>query len=323
MVSYDAFGLASFGGMGMTVSVEEIARLQTFLREKIGELVDVLEFEQKEYCVSVQTKHYIQNSDDWATIHDTIKGEPLKGMSQIGERGKWYWDIENSNIRSLEPTVEPIELQIANKQLQKERQISESKEYDLALSKQKLGALVPVLTDSKGNIIDGFHRKEVDPKWPTVSLPYIKDAVQLSMARLASNVCRREVSAEEKTKLLSNIAELTGWNPKEIADALGMSYQWVCRYLPEKFKDQEKIDAGHVGGQALKEKYNEVALQRRAESQDIRQEPFESKSLTPTIPTKEIDTGFVFECPTCERKFHLIHIDPSGRHKFEEDKGEP
>jgi len=42
--------------------------------------------------------------------------------------------------------------------------------------------------------------------------------------------------------------------------------------------------------------------------------------IPPPVPIEKIDTGFVFECPECNRKYHLIHINPSGNHKFEEDK---
>lgn len=33
---------------------------------------------------------------------------------------------------------------------------------------------------------------------------------------------------------------------------------------------------------------------------------------------KEIDTGDVWVCPECNKKFHLIHVEPQGTHRFEE-----
>lgn len=33
---------------------------------------------------------------------------------------------------------------------------------------------------------------------------------------------------------------------------------------------------------------------------------------------KEIDTGDIWLCPSCRKKFHLIHVEPSGAHRFEE-----
>lgn len=32
----------------------------------------------------------------------------------------------------------------------------------------------------------------------------------------------------------------TGWTPQQIAEATGMSYAWVMKYLPDEFKDEEK-----------------------------------------------------------------------------------
>lgn len=33
---------------------------------------------------------------------------------------------------------------------------------------------------------------------------------------------------------------------------------------------------------------------------------------------KETDTGDVWVCPECDKKFHLIHVEPQGTHRFEE-----
>ena len=33
---------------------------------------------------------------------------------------------------------------------------------------------------------------------------------------------------------------------------------------------------------------------------------------------KEIDSGDIWICPICNKKFHLIHVEPSGTHRFEE-----
>jgi len=72
----------------------------------------------------------------------------------------------------------------------------------------------------------------------------VRDPVQLAIARLIANVCRRTVSAEEKTEWLRQIAELTGWTPRQIAENLPVSYTWVMKYLPDEYKtktwEQEK-----------------------------------------------------------------------------------
>jgi transcriptional regulator with XRE-family HTH domain len=114
-----------------------------------------------------------------------------------------------------------------------------SEDYNLKQSIDKLGALVPVLRDVHGNIIDGFHRLKENENYPSVTVETVKNPVQLILARMAANVCRREVSAEEKTEWLKELTELTGWSPKEIAEETGMSERWVYKYLPSEQKKEE------------------------------------------------------------------------------------
>jgi len=113
-------------------------------------------------------------------------------------------------------------------------------EVDLALSKEKIGALVPILKDKYGNVIDGFHRIKVDEEWPSITLNHIQDPVQLSLARIVANVQRRDVQADPKelSELLSEVKRLTGWTQSQIADAISMSQQWVSKYLKDEPNDK-------------------------------------------------------------------------------------
>ena len=38
--------------------------------------------------------------------------------------------------------------------------------------------------------------------------------------------------------------EAAGFRPKELAEALGMSLEWVLKYLPDKYKNPDKRQAG-------------------------------------------------------------------------------
>lgn len=114
----------------------------------------------------------------------------------------------------------------------------------LASSSKHAGRLYPVLVDKYGNIIDGVHRLTVDKNWPKVTVEGVETEEQLLIARLISNVCRRNVPAKEKTEMLGRLGEIyrkEGIKPGEIAykiaEKTGMSYQWIMKYLPEKFKD--------------------------------------------------------------------------------------
>lgn len=110
-------------------------------------------------------------------------------------------------------------------------------DYDLKKSKEVVGPLLPVLKDENGRIIDGIHRLEADRNWPTQTVPI--HGVDSDIARIVINVQRREVPPKEKTGMLKDLAEETGWSPEEIAEKTGMSVSWVRKYLPSKYKNKE------------------------------------------------------------------------------------
>lgn len=103
---------------------------------------------------------------------------------------------------------------------------------------EKYGPLYPVLVDKNGNIIDGFTRKKVDPNWPEIKLEWVDNEIDRLKIGIIANFHRREITAEEISKKLAKLKELTGWNVKQIAENLGVSKQWVYQYLPQKYKDQ-------------------------------------------------------------------------------------
>lgn len=140
---------------------------------------------------------------------------------------------------------------------------SEHQIEDYKSSAQKVGKLYPVLEDFYGNIIDGQHRLEADEDWPRIRLESIKTEKDRIIVRLIGNACRRSVPAQEKTDMLDKLGSILlkeGLKPGEIAEKIaedtGMSYRWVVKYLPEKYKDftqsqrriRESSDAHHATG---------------------------------------------------------------------------
>ncbi len=114
---------------------------------------------------------------------------------------------------------------------------------------QKIGPLYPVLMDSKGNIIDGEHRNSINESWPKFVLENVKSEKERLILRVVSNNQRRNVSNCEKSRQLSHLAKIfveegitQGKLGYQIAEATGMSYQWVMKYLPEQFKDDKQAD---------------------------------------------------------------------------------
>jgi hypothetical protein len=163
-------------------------------------------------------------------------------------------------------------------------------EYNLKESIKKFGVLVPIIKDKEGNIIDGLHRSEIEPNAPTfiINLKKPEDRV---LARLVINLHRRKLTSQDKTMLLGEIAEATGWKSQEIADALSMTKQWVLKYLPEQYKNREMVELGELASESKKKRDLDVGKQRLPNhvSQDI---PVRPNGLT-----------------TCEIGMHLV--DPS------------
>jgi hypothetical protein len=121
----------------------------------------------------------------------------------------------------------------------------DSKDAELALrdSSTRVGKLYPVLLDKHGNVIDGKHRLEADRNWPKITLDHIESEKEMITARLISNVCRRQVPAQEKSDVLRQLGDIylregvkRGKLAHRISEDTGMSYRWVMRYLPDDLK---------------------------------------------------------------------------------------
>jgi len=145
---------------------------------------------------------------------------------------------------------------------------------ELKSSSKRIGQLYPILVDYYGNIIDGKHRFSANKKWKTVILEHVKTEKDRLIARIISNIIRRSVSSNEKTELLGRLGEIhlsegieTGKIAYEIANQTGMSYQWVMKYLPDRFKD-------HLQSERAK-----PALRHRAETSKLLNPPEEVLSI--------------------------------------------
>lgn len=114
---------------------------------------------------------------------------------------------------------------------------------DLKLSARQFGRLYPVLLDRDGNVLDGNHRLKADPNWPKMKLENVKTEEDRLVVKLISNLCRRNVSAAEKTQIVGALARAylkQGVKPGQlglkIAERTGMSYRWAMNYLPDDLK---------------------------------------------------------------------------------------
>ena len=139
---------------------------------------------------------------------------------------------------------------------------------DLKASSERVGRLYLILLDKHGSVIDGRHRLEAGEKWPKMRLENVETEEQRLIARLISNACRRHVPAEEKTEMLSRLGEIymkEGVEPGEIAHKIaektGMSYTWVMKYLPDKYRERPGLGGPKDWGNVDKRKVTRRATE--------------------------------------------------------------
>jgi len=112
---------------------------------------------------------------------------------------------------------------------------------ELGKSVQVLGHLYPVLVSSDGEVLDGLHRKKVDPKWPEKRIE-AKTKYEKCRIRLWANY-RRPVSSKEVQQLLTAMAKQLkqmGYPPgqivKKLAEETPYSVRSIQRLLPSEYK---------------------------------------------------------------------------------------
>jgi len=135
---------------------------------------------------------------------------------------------------------------------------------ELKSSSERIGQLYPILVDCHGKIIDGQHRYSVDKGWKTMRLNHIRTEKDRLIARIISNIVRRSVSQREKTELLAELGEIylnEGVEPGriayKIAEETGMSYTWVMKYLPDKFKDSAQSERANSATRRVAKQHEE------------------------------------------------------------------
>jgi len=236
---------------------EKIVETLAIKAEEVGDLFNIDEDKQGYFVATLYPKKFL-NKEQFKMMCALVKDLGGEGYLQ----GAKSWMVPGP-LAKKSPTPIPAAgsplpgyLKAAGQSTAKISQSSElhisalSEDEDvkgLRGSSRKIGRLYPVLVDPSGNVIDGFHRLKADPDWPKFTVEGIQDPVQLAKARLISNE-RRNVSPEEKGRLLREIIVYTNWSMKQLAEELGWGISTVYRYLPDDLKDQTKAAAGALGG---------------------------------------------------------------------------
>lgn len=134
-----------------------------------------------------------------------------------------------------------------------------SEDYDLKKSEKIVGPLYPVILNKDGKVIDGFHRLESDPNWPTLKLDTIDTEEKTLIARPVANWHRRIILRKEKEKWINDLAAFyekhglsvrkfvkrggTGTRVNEIvhkaAEVTGLDESTIRDYISDAYKQME------------------------------------------------------------------------------------
>lgn len=234
---------------------------------------------------------YVEDQELFKEVGEAVEEQGGKYLGYYS--GAAHYEIPKP--KESTPTDAPISIP---KDTPTEKESEDEAEY-LKPTYEKLGPLIPVFRSPDGDIIDGKHRLQIDPKWQSLEIKTLNDPVKKAMARLVVNVVRRKVPPEEKRQLLTEIAKLTKWTPQQIADAIGMSYDWVMKYLPKEFKDKTMAKLGAKGGKAS-------ALRRQAEKELPRRVNCEKCHIGTLNPQTWKDHQL---CPVCFEKAERGEFD--------------
>jgi len=120
----------------------------------------------------------------------------------------------------------------------------EEKPYYLARSALALGPIYPVILDKDGRVVDGFHRLEENPHWPTEKREWIDTPLKYYVARFIANTFRRDVTMKERREIVAHICEILtseqeipkGKMSEVIANLLHISERYARMLLPDKYK---------------------------------------------------------------------------------------
>lgn len=167
----------------------------------------------------------------------------------------------------------------------------------LKKSEQAVGQLIPVFVTRDGEIIDGFHRKQANPRWRELVLPDIRTREDYLKARIAFNY-RRPVKRDEIKTYVIELAEILlskgvpkGELAKKLSEATPYSEKTIMNLLPKKYKLREKSEAGIISARVRAEK-----LAKETE------EKVEGETVVEKAPAKFKTT---VECPVCHEQIKL------------------
>jgi hypothetical protein len=173
---------------------------------------------------------------------------------------------------------------------------------DLRRSASIVGRLYPVLLDKHGIVIDGKHRLKADPSWFKVKVQDVGSEEERLLARLVSNVCRRNVSAQEKNEMIDELGRVylkqgvqRSKLVKKLVEKTGMSYRWIMKYASSDIK----VRPGLGGPKTQKSIWSGTVAWRATGENEVLSEPSKRVATLTSYSNTNFATILV------EKKFYL------------------
>ena len=107
--------------------------------------------------------------------------------------------------------------------------LAEADEFRLELDIKKHGIRLPVLINSKNEIIDGHHRYEIAQKLGIECPVEKKDFDDEVEAGIALNLARRHLTNEQKLEIIRRCREELGWTQEKVAEIIGVHRSTVSK----------------------------------------------------------------------------------------------
>jgi ParB/RepB/Spo0J family partition protein len=174
---------------------------------------------------------------------------------------------------------------------------------ELVESIKTYGVLEPILVRPKGDlyeVVAGERRFKAAKTAGLTEIPVIVKSlsdVDAFVIQLSENLQRKDLSEEEKSMALAELAKRTGWKPQQIADKLKMSKEWVYKYLPQDFKDKAFVELGKLSAESV--------VARRATESEISRENI---TPTPTLPEETLPTVISYY-PKTQETLQLVKCE--------------
>jgi hypothetical protein len=255
-----------------------------------------------------EAEHYfrIENTATEYTMKSILYLEPTKFHAVLklaAEYGGTYDPKAKGGIIHIPKEVNPASPEPRSDQKLEETlghtpPVPESSEdYSLEGSlKGRFGQLVPCLADANGVIFDGLHRKAIIPDAWVVKNDKVKTELDRTEARLQTNFCRRDYTPEEMRDDIVFLVGI-GFTPQQIHERNNVSLTTIYKYMPQEKKDQVRVEAGKLGGEARTESFATQAKQT-VTTQDTSQPQIPQRIQRETL-------NEIVECANCHMGFHI------------------